>query len=98
MRILGIETSCDETGVAVVENGRWVLSNIVASSVDLQKKYGGVVPEVAAREQVRSILPVIAEAIGNAAETRNSKLETRNNLLNSRITKCAEKNIDAIAV
>lgn len=98
MKILGIESTCDETGVAVVKDGRWILSNVVASSVDLQKKYGGVVPEVAAREQVRSILPVIAEAIANAAKTRNSKLETRNNLLNPQTTKWAKENIDAIAV
>src|SRR3989344_5394906 len=66
MRILGIETACDETGVAVVENGRRILSNVVASSVDLQKKYGGVVPEVAAREQVLTIIPVIREALEQA--------------------------------
>ena len=98
MRILGIETTCDETGVAVVENGRRILSNVVASSVDLQKKYGGVVPEVAAREQVRSILPVIAEAIENAAQIRSTKSETRNNLSNPKITKWAKENVDAIAV
>ena len=76
MIILGIETTCDETGAAVVQDGRLVLSNILASSANLHEKYGGVVPEVAAREQVRSILPVIAEAIGNAAQTLNSKPET----------------------
>ena len=104
MIILGIETTCDETGASVVEGdpksslGLKVLSNVVASSFDLQKKYGGVVPEVAAREQVRSILPVIAEAIANAAQTRNSKLETRNNLINPKISKWAKENINAIAV
>ena len=63
MRILGIETTCDETGAAIVQDGRRILSNVVASSVDLQKKYGGVVPEVAAREQVRVIIPVIKEVL-----------------------------------
>ena len=69
MKILGIETTCDETGAAVVEGklnstlGLKLLSNVVASSVELQKKYGGVVPEVAAREQVRVIIPVIKEAL-----------------------------------
>ena len=62
MIILGIETTCDETSAAVVEDEYKVLSNVVASSADLYKKYGGVVPEVAAREQVRVIIPVIEEA------------------------------------
>src|SRR3990167_128111 len=98
MIILGIETTCDETGAAVVQDGRLVLSNILASSANLHEKCGGVVPDVAAREQVRSILPVIAEAIANAAQTRNSKLETRNNLINPKISKWAKENINAIAV
>src|SRR3990167_2273994 len=82
MKILGIETTCDETGASVVEGdpksslGLKVLSNVVASSFDLQKKYGGVVPEVAAREQVRVIIPVINEALENAAEVGGWKLET----------------------
>ena len=82
MIILGIETTCDETGASVVEGdpksslGLKVLSNVVASSFDLQKKYGGVVPEVAAREQVRVIIPVINEALENAAEVGGWKLET----------------------
>ena len=104
MRILGIETTCDETGAAVVEGdvrsgiGLRVLSNVVASSVDLQKRFGGVVPEVAAREQVRSILPVIAEAIGYAAKISSSKHQIPNNLSNPEILKWAKENIDAIAV
>src|SRR3972149_11663833 len=63
MNILGIETTCDETGAALVKDGKQILSSIVASSVNLHKKYGGVVPEVAAREQVRVIVPVLKEAI-----------------------------------
>ena len=61
--VLGIETSCDETAAAVVRDGRAVLSECVSSQIDLHKKYGGVVPEVASREHVRSVLPVIEEAV-----------------------------------
>ncbi len=66
MRILGIETSCDETAASVVENGDKLLSNIVASSMDLHIKYGGVVPEVAARSHVEAINPVINQALTDA--------------------------------
>ncbi len=67
--ILGIETSCDETSVAVLEqvNGRiQILSNITASSALIQSKYGGIIPEQAAREQLKSIIPVITEALAEA--------------------------------
>ena len=63
MKILAIETSCDETACSIVEHGTRVLSNVVASSADLHEKTGGVVPEVAARKQVESIVPVISQAI-----------------------------------
>ncbi len=63
MRILGIETSCDETAVAVVEDGHKLLSNVVASSMDIHAKYGGVVPEIAARSHIESIEPVIKQAL-----------------------------------
>ena len=63
VRILGIETSCDETAAAVVEDGKKLLSNAVASSMDLHAKYGGVVPEIAARSHIEAILPVITEAL-----------------------------------
>lgn len=65
---MGIETSCDETAAAVVENGERLLSNVVASSLDLHAAYGGVVPEIAARSHLEAILPVIEEALA-AAET-----------------------------
>ncbi|MBI4235362.1 tRNA (adenosine(37)-N6)-threonylcarbamoyltransferase complex transferase subunit TsaD [Candidatus Peregrinibacteria bacterium] len=65
MKILGIETSCDETAASVVEDGHLVLSNVIASQIDLHAKTGGVVPEVAAREHVLKMLPVIDEALGN---------------------------------
>ncbi len=63
MIILGIETTCDETGVGIVRDGREVLSNVTSSSISLHKKYKGVVPEVAAREQVKAIIPVITESL-----------------------------------
>lgn len=66
MKILGIETSCDETAAAVVEDGVKVLSNVIASSVDLHQATGGVVPEVAAREHLRQISPVIDKALADA--------------------------------
>lgn len=66
MRVLGIETSCDETAAAVVEDGKRLLSNVVASSMDIHKQYGGVVPEIAARSHIESIMPVIKQALADA--------------------------------
>jgi N6-L-threonylcarbamoyladenine synthase len=63
MRILGIESSCDETAAAVVENGDTVLSSVVASQMSTHGKYGGVVPELASREHLRAIVPVVREAL-----------------------------------
>ena len=65
-RILGIESSCDETAAAVVADGRDILSSIVASQVDVHRKYGGVVPELASREHLRQIVPVVREALAQA--------------------------------
>jgi N6-L-threonylcarbamoyladenine synthase len=59
MRVLGIETSCDETAVAVVENGRRILSSVIASQVEMHARYGGVVPEVASRQHILEIVPVV---------------------------------------
>jgi len=64
--ILGIESSCDETAAAVVAGGARVLSNVVASQVDIHRKYGGVVPELASREHLRRIVPVVREATEQA--------------------------------
>ncbi len=64
--ILGIETSCDETAAAVVENGRILRSNVVASQEDLHARYGGIVPELASRQHIRLVLPVIDEAVRRA--------------------------------
>jgi N6-L-threonylcarbamoyladenine synthase len=69
MKILGIETSCDETAAAVVEDGTVVHSNVIASQIPLHQKTGGVVPEVAAREHVLKIVPVIDEALRQAKMT-----------------------------
>jgi tRNA N6-adenosine threonylcarbamoyltransferase len=65
-RILGIESSCDETAAAVVADGCEILSNVVASQVDVHRKYGGVVPELASREHLRNIVPVVREALERA--------------------------------
>src|SRR5713226_8797056 len=65
-RILGIESSCDESAAAVVADGREILSNVVASQVDIHRKYGGVVPELASREHLRQIVPVVREALAQA--------------------------------
>src|SRR5258708_40356564 len=64
--ILGIESSCDETAAAVVADGREILSNVVASQIDIHQKYGGVVPELASRQHLRSIVPVVREALDRA--------------------------------
>jgi N6-L-threonylcarbamoyladenine synthase len=66
IRILGIESSCDETAAAVVADGREILSSVVASQIDIHRKYGGVVPELASREHLRRIVPVVREALENA--------------------------------
>jgi N6-L-threonylcarbamoyladenine synthase len=63
MKILGIETSCDETAAAVVEDGGRIVSNVVASQIDIHARYGGVVPEVASRQHLLTIIPVISQAM-----------------------------------
>lgn len=66
MKILGIETSCDETAAAVVEDGREVLSNVVVSQIDIFAEYGGVIPEVAARSHLEVMMPVVDKALSDA--------------------------------
>ena len=66
MKILGVESSCDETSAAVVENGRQVLSNIVASQIPVHERFGGVVPEIASRQHVLAIEEVVARALREA--------------------------------
>lgn len=72
--ILAIESSCDETSAAVVRNGRDVLSNIIASQIDIHKLYGGVVPEIASRKHIECINPVIEEAL-RQADTKLDKID-----------------------
>jgi N6-L-threonylcarbamoyladenine synthase len=68
-RILGIESSCDETAAAIIENGRCLLSNVVASQIDIHAKYGGVFPEVASRQHIRTIYAVVDETLHQAHMT-----------------------------
>ncbi|MBI4277554.1 MAG: tRNA (adenosine(37)-N6)-threonylcarbamoyltransferase complex transferase subunit TsaD, partial [Armatimonadetes bacterium] len=68
MRILGIETSCDETAAAVLDDGR-LRSNVIASQTDLHHRYGGIVPELASRRHLETLLPVIEEALAGAGVT-----------------------------
>ncbi len=63
MRLLAIETSCDDTGAAVLLNGREILSNVVSSQISVHQKYGGVVPELASRKHIESIVPIVTEAL-----------------------------------
>src|SRR5205823_6779746 len=67
MLVRGIESSCDETGAALAIDGRYVLSNVVASQIEIHNRYGGVVPEVASRQQLATIIPVIETAMDKAA-------------------------------
>ena len=70
--ILGIESSCDETGAAVVRSGEQIVSNVVASQIATHQPYGGVVPELASREHLRAIVPVVREALAAAGQTYQS--------------------------
>jgi N6-L-threonylcarbamoyladenine synthase len=67
MKILGVETSCDETAAAVVEDGGRIISNVVASQIDIHARYGGVVPEVAARQHLLTIIPVVSQAMAEVS-------------------------------
>lgn len=67
MKVLGIESSCDETAAAVVEDGTRLLSNVVASSMALHAQYGGVIPEIAARSHIEAIIPVVQQALDDAS-------------------------------
>jgi tRNA N6-adenosine threonylcarbamoyltransferase len=69
MLVLGIESSCDETGAALVQDGRYICSNVVASQIEIHNRYGGVVPEVASRQQLAAIIPVIETALEQASCT-----------------------------
>ena len=66
MLVLGLETSCDETAAAVVEDGRRALSDVVSTQVDIHRRWGGVVPELASRNHVVQVMPVVDEALTRA--------------------------------
>ena len=66
INILAIETSCDETSVAVVKNGKEVLSNIVSSQIETHKQFGGVVPEIASRQHIEVVMQIVEEALEEA--------------------------------
>lgn len=74
MKILGIETSCDETAAAVVQDGSQILSNVIASQVDIHTRFGGIVPEVASRQHLLAAIPIIREAM-TQAQARWSDLD-----------------------
>ncbi len=69
MLVLGIESSCDETAAAVVADGTRILSNVVASQIKIHERFGGVVPELASREHLRKIVPIVDEACRQAGTT-----------------------------
>ncbi|MCL5797977.1 MAG: tRNA (adenosine(37)-N6)-threonylcarbamoyltransferase complex transferase subunit TsaD [Patescibacteria group bacterium] len=89
MRILAIETSCDETAAAVVEDGEKILSSVIASSQDFHKTTGGIIPESAAREQIKYIIPVLTSALSKLTEYTGLKDRTLSGML---------KQVDALAV
>src|SRR5882672_7036612 len=71
MLVLGIETSCDETAAALVRDGREIVSSVIASQVETHKPFGGVVPELASREHLDKIVPIVAEAFARAGVSEN---------------------------
>ncbi|MEE8538282.1 MAG: tRNA (adenosine(37)-N6)-threonylcarbamoyltransferase complex transferase subunit TsaD, partial [Woeseiaceae bacterium] len=70
MKVLGLETSCDETGVAVFDSDRGLLAQALHSQIDLHKVYGGVVPEIASRDHIRRLLPLIKNVLRDAGIER----------------------------
>ena len=72
MKVLGIETSCDETAAAVVEDGERILSNQIASQVEIHARYGGIVPEVASRQHMLAIIPILQQAMAEAGVSLDS--------------------------
>ena len=90
MRILGIESSCDETAISIVEDGHKILSNVVVSQIDIFAAYGGVIPEIAARSHLEVIMPVLHQAFKEAG------LQTKNHTKSKALDDWSK--IDAIAV
>ncbi|OGY28906.1 MAG: hypothetical protein A3F33_00010 [Candidatus Woykebacteria bacterium RIFCSPHIGHO2_12_FULL_43_10] len=105
MRILGIETSCDETAAAIVENGKVVLSTTLASSLQLHAKTGGIIPEIAARDQVKAIIPVLETCFSQICHSERSEESLSLSEISSEILRFTQddinnfkNSIDAIAV
>ena len=71
--ILGIESSCDETAAAVVRSGEQLISNVVASQIATHQPYGGIVPELASREHLKAIVPVVRQALAEANSRRTNR-------------------------
>lgn len=71
VKIMAIESSCDETSVAIVKNGREVISNVISSQIDMHKRFGGVVPEVASRMHLEAINNIVKESLEKANMTLN---------------------------
>ena len=69
MYTLALETSCDETSAAVIEDGRHIRSNIISTQVPIHRKFGGVVPEIASRQHIEYVMPIIKEALDTAKVT-----------------------------
>ncbi|HTF91394.1 MAG TPA: tRNA (adenosine(37)-N6)-threonylcarbamoyltransferase complex transferase subunit TsaD, partial [Verrucomicrobiae bacterium] len=69
MIVLGVETSCDDTAAAVLQDGRTILANVVSSQDQVHGPYGGVVPELASRQHIKSVLPIVDAALKNAGTT-----------------------------
>ena len=90
MRILGIESSCDETAISIVEDGHKILSNVVVSQIDIFAAYGGVIPEIAARSHLEAIMPVLHQAFKEAG------LQTEDHIKSKALDDWSK--IDAIAV
>src|ERR671928_2206699 len=70
MLVLGIESSCDETAAAIVRDGREMVSSVISSQVDIHRRFGGVVPELASREHLDKIVPVVEEAFARAVVSK----------------------------
>ena len=75
--VLAIESSCDETAAAVVVNGRRVLSNVIASQIEIHQQYGGVVPEIASRKHIEKINQVVEEALSKYRQQRRWHMQQK---------------------
>ena len=71
LRVIGIESSCDETGVAVYDSEKGLMADLLYSQIDLHKEYGGVVPELASRDHIRKTLPMIDQALSESGSTKH---------------------------